>query len=175
GDYYAIAVSPDDRHIAVVRAGEPLSSAINIFNRRGGLQIFGLNDDDETPLLYRNAGIDTLALVLPGNSLAWSPAGDRLLTIGAPVGQGRSESNLYVLNVNTGKLDKIEAPSGLSFMTPTATAWGMGLPIGWINDRPVAVAARKSETDAKAPTSPPRAGTHMDYGGVHQWRLDVYA
>src|SRR5699024_10496913 len=54
-------------------------------------------------------------------------------------------------------------------------AWGMGLPIGWINDRPVAVAARKSETDAKAPTSPPRAGTHMDYGGVHQWRLDVYA
>src|SRR5699024_6718220 len=36
GDYYAIAVSPDDRHIAVVRAGEPLSSAINIFNRRGG-------------------------------------------------------------------------------------------------------------------------------------------
>lgn len=175
GDFYAISVSPHDRHIAVVRAAERLSSAINIFDRRGELQIFALKPDDEAPLLYRYADIDIAALMLAGDSLAWSSAGDRLLTVGSPVGQGRLKSNLYVVDAKSGLVNKMETPQELSFMNPTATAWGMGLPIGWIDGRPVAVAARKSDADAKVPASPPEAGTHMDYGGIHQWRFDVYA
>lgn len=173
GDYYALAASPDGHHVAAVRAAERLSSPINISSQRGELQILDLNAQGQASLQYRYPDIDTVALTMAGNSLAWSPSGDRLLTVGTPAGKDRSNTNLYVVDVDNGQIDTLEAPKELSFVNTTISAVGLTLPMGWVDDRPVAVAAHRFE--AATSDSSLQAKTHVDYGGIHGWRFDVYA
>jgi dipeptidyl aminopeptidase/acylaminoacyl peptidase len=182
GNFYSIAVAPDARHIAVVRGAERLPNSLNIHGRRGELQLFELTSGGGGRVLHRYGGIDISANAAAGSSLSWaagsslswSPSGSRLLAVGAPISESPSRTCLYEVDVISGKLRQI-ADAQLSFVNPSAGDWGTTLQVGWLGERPIAVAAHAVESAEQASRIPEKTETRLEYGETHNLRFDVYA
>lgn len=169
GDYAAVAVAPGGRYVAAVRLAEKIPEALGLSARRGELQIFRLDADGAT-LLHRYEDIDTGER----GALAWSPSGRRLLVAAKPAQAARAATHLYDIDASAGRRRELPA-AGLSFVDPAAENLGGVLPLGWIGERPAAVAARRDTAAKDAPRSPGRLEARLEYGENENWRFDVYA
>lgn len=169
GDYVAVAVAPDARHLAAVRLSERIPESLNLAARRGELQLFRLDADGAT-LVRRYADLD----VAERGGLAWSPSGKRLLIAAKPAAASRGAARLHEIDVASGARRELPA-AGLTFVDPAAATLGGVLPIGWIGEQPAAVAARRQAAASAAPRSPGRLEARLEYGEGEDWRLDVYA
>jgi dipeptidyl aminopeptidase/acylaminoacyl peptidase len=159
GDYGAVYVSPDHRRFAAIRFDEPLADAVFPIGRRGELEIHGLGADG-APLIHRFPQLDVDA-----QSVEWSPSGDRLL-IGAKT-PGQPALALYLVDPGAGTLTRI-APPGLSFADPQVGKASGFFQIGWIGDRPAAIAATPAAVATTA------SGGSTDYGEHAGMRRDLY-
>jgi len=169
GDYAAIAVAPGDRYVAAVRLAQPLPEALSLSARRGELQLFAL-EADGARLLHRYEDLD----VADRGALAWSPSGRRLLVAAKPPQAGRAATRPYEIDAASGRRRELPA-DGLSFVDPTSTNLGGVLPLGWIGERPAAVAAHRDAAAKDAPRNPGRLAAQLDYGEREHWRFDVHA
>lgn len=173
GNYYAVSVAPDQRHVAAVRGAEREPDSLNFHGRRGELQVFQLGDSAEqaSPAhTYNHLDVSTNSA--SGSSLSWSPSGTRLLVVGVRPND-KAGAGLYVVNANTGVLSGIASP-GLSFVNPSASDWGMTLPTGWIGEQPVAIATSKAASATQAPADSGKPGAHLEYGETQNKRFDLY-
>lgn len=173
GNYYAVSVAPGQRHVAAVRGAEREPTSLNFHGRRGELQLFALNSSMDGARLVRKYGeLDVSANSASGSGLSWSPSGARLLLVGAEPND-KTGAKLYVVDAGTGDMRKMASP-GLSFVNPSASDWGMTLPIGWIGEQPVAIATSAAKSGAQAPRDPGKPGAHLEYGETQNRRFDFY-
>ena len=173
GNYYAVSVAPDHRHVAAVRGAEREPDSLNFHGRRGELQVFQLRDSAEQAfLVHTYTQLDVSTNSASGSSLSWSPSGARFLVVGAKPND-KAGASLYVVNASTGDLSEIASP-GLSFVNPSASDWGMTLPTGWIGEHPVAIATSKTASATQAPPEAGKPGAHLEYGETQNKRFDLY-
>jgi dipeptidyl aminopeptidase/acylaminoacyl peptidase len=160
GDYGAVYVSPDRRRFAAIRFDQALADAVFPIGRRGELEIHELGVDG-AKRVHRFPDLDVDA-----QSVEWSPSGDRLL-VGAK-SPGQPGLALYLVDPAKGSLSRI-APRGLSFSDPEVGKASGFFQIGWIADRPAAIASTPA-----APTASPAVGHALDYGEHAAMRRDLY-
>lgn len=173
GNYYAVSVAPDHRHVAAIRGAEREPDSLNFHGRRGELQLFQLRDSaEQASLVHTYDQLDVSTHSASGSSLSWSPSGGRLLVVGAKP-NGKGGAKLYVVNASTGDLNEVASP-GLSFVNPSASDWGMTLPTGWIGEQPVAIATSKAASVTQASPDSGKPGSHLDYGETQNKRFDLY-
>lgn len=174
GNYYAVSVAPDHRHVAAIRGAEREPNSLNFHGRRGELQMFQLGDSTEqTSFAHTYNQLDASTNSASGSSLSWSPSGARLLIVGTKPND-KVGAGLYVVNANSGDLSEIASP-GLSFLNPSASDWGMTLPTGWIGEQPVAIATSKAASATQAPADSGKPRAHLEYGETQNKRFDLYA
>lgn len=174
GNYYAVSVSSDGRHLAAVYGAERLPDSLNFHGRRGELQLFELAASGKgARLLHKYGDLDVSANVAAGSSLSWSPSGRLLLVVGSKAGDP-SGTHLYVFDAGNGRVRDFDSPA-LSFVNPGAGDWGTTLPIGWIGERPVAVVSHAAKSAKQAPRNSGSAGAQLEYGETRNLRFDVYA
>ena len=167
GDFIAVSASPDGMHFAAVRAAELVPDSYYVFGNRGELSIFARSGDG-AKLLRRHADLDVSFA-----RLAWSPRGDRLLAGGKPASAGKADTQLYVIDANTGAAHGIDR-QGLSLANAQMAHMGGVLPFGWLDGQPIAVAARPGAAAGPAARAP-SAVARLDYGETRDLRFDVYA
>jgi len=173
GNYYAVSVASDHRHVAAVQGAEREPDSLNFHGRRGELQVFQLGDSaEQVSLAHTYNQLDISTNSASGSSLSWSPSGARLLVVGAKPND-KAGAGLYVVNANSGDLSEIASP-GLSFVNPSASDWGMTLPTGWIGEQPVAIATSKAASANQAPADSGKPGAHLEYGETQNKRFDLY-
>jgi acetyl esterase/lipase len=161
GDYGAVYVSPDRKRFAAVRFAEAMGEAIFPIGRRGELEIFELQGDGAA-LKHRFPDMDVSA-----QAVAWSPGSERLLVGGQPR-TGERRARLYVIDAESATVATI-APSGMTFADPEIGRASGVYPIGWIADRPAAIAARPS-----AGGDSPQGDRSLDYGEHAGTRRDLF-
>jgi dipeptidyl aminopeptidase/acylaminoacyl peptidase len=161
GDYGAVYVAPGQRRFAAIRFDEPLPDAVFPIGRRGELEVHELGPDG-AKLVRKFPDLDVDA-----QSVEWDRTGNRLL-VGAKT-PGQPALALYLLDLRTGSLSRI-APPGLSFSDPQVGKASGFFQIGWIGDRPAAIAAIPAPAAAVATSE----GV-LDYGEHARMRRDLYA
>lgn len=173
GSYYAVSVAPGRAHVAAVRGAERQPESLNFHGRRGELQLFAISGSTQgAKLVHAYDQLDISSMVASGSSLAWSPSGADLLVVGSHPGDDANTAP-YIVSAATGGIRKL-ASSGLSFVNPGASDWGMTLPLGWIGDRPAAIATSAAKSADRAMRNPGKIGSHSEYGATQDKRFDLY-
>jgi dipeptidyl aminopeptidase/acylaminoacyl peptidase len=173
GDYYAVSVSPGRQYVAAIRGAEREPKSLNFHGRRGELQLFAMdNSSNGAALAHKYDQLDVSIMAASGASMAWSPSGARLLVVGSRPGDDTSTAP-YVVTAVDGGIHKLASP-GLSFVNPSASDWGMTLPVRWIGDQPAAIAASEVKPGGRAEQGKKNAGVQLEYGAAAGKRLDLH-
>lgn len=159
----SLKVSPDGRYLAAVRLTTQLADSLSWLGRRGELQIFELKGDGAV-LKHTLSNLD-----FADSGLSWSPDSRRLLIGAKPLAAPRASGRVYEVDAVSGGARELGG-EGLRFID-TNIAVGSGfLPLGWISDKPVAVAAR-ADASARAASG---AMAGANYGENNGLRFDLY-
>jgi len=174
-DVFGLAASGDGRHFAVICAAEDLPDALQGEGRRGELQIYAL-EGGKARLVRRFADID----LSPYGNLSWSPTGRQLIFVGRPLRDAQNRPIVYGRDLHGGmrlyQTDVTGArPRLLSADELSHGSWDdlNVLPIGWLGDEPIAVAAHHMLGAAAA--AGVETHTRLDYGQSRDLRFDVFA
>lgn len=176
GAFLAMAASPDGRHIAAVKLAEEHSDALDRSGRRAELEIYAW-DGKRARLRYHYGDVD---VPLQGG-LAWSPSGGRLLVLARPLHDaegkaltyGRDQRRgmvLYEIALVDGK-ERVLSRDGLASDNLNDASV---LPIGWIGERPIAIASHPSPGAQDGPVAP-SMHSRLEYGLGRGLRFDVFA
>lgn len=163
GEYAAVSVSPDARHVAAIRLVEPIVGGYHWQGGRGELQMF----ERTTQGLILRWHVDDLDVSY--DRLVWSPDSRRLLAIGNEVGVEHAKARLLDIDAASGLRHEIAA-DGFSFVGPGMEHMGKVLQIGWLGDVPMAIVARCGVLATKAETQVERK---FDYGEDRGVRFDL--
>jgi dipeptidyl aminopeptidase/acylaminoacyl peptidase len=171
GDFRTVATSPDGRSLAAVRLAEDDSRSLSNFGQRGELQIFSIRDGSAR-LLHTYADLDVQAMGNFGSgfgALAWSPHADRLLVGGKRIAEPRERQRPLEILILDGTVREVTA-GDLQFVDPDVFAAGALLPMGWLDQVPLVIAARHERA---APSKQAR-GLGLDYGERQGLRFDLF-
>jgi len=162
GDYVAVSVSPDRRHVATVALAEHVPEPFYPFGGRGELQLFELTSAG-LRLEKRFTDFDASF-----QALSWAPSSDRLLVGAKPVAAGLADGRLYEVSLRGMAISKLVS-DGVSFQDPSIQSLHGFLQIGWIGGRPAAIGTRPAKTQ-----HPADKRARLDNGETAALRFDLY-